>query len=73
MFNRDNLYMPDGSPFNVTIYLKGGPVMADWGPDKLFPDSNKTRTVSGIQVRIARSQITLYSTVMPLLLLNINV
>lgn len=71
LFNRDDDFQDDGSPFNVTIYLKGGPPVPPWG-QKLFPDSNSTGPVDGVNLDIASSNLTIYSGQMPLLVKNIN-
>jgi hypothetical protein len=47
--------MPDGNSFNMTVYLKGGPIINDGG-----------------YISIAQSNLSIFSTVVPLLLMNVN-
>jgi hypothetical protein len=50
LFNRDHMFKPDNSFYNVTVYMKGGPLVPRWSEKTLFPDSNSTGPVKGINI-----------------------
>lgn len=46
--------------------------MPPWSKTALFPDSNSTGSIDGVNLEIASSNLTIYSAKMPLLVRNIN-